>query len=730
MIDNNLDALPAGLVLDGYRIERELGSGGFGITYLATEIESGRQVAIKEYMPKSFARRGAKDHSVRPVDSEARTHFEWGLQRFRDEARSLIRLDHPNIVQTLRLFASNGTAYIVMNYVDGESLGAALKRAGRLSPAEIDNLVPSLLDGLAAVHAAGYLHRDLKPANIYIRRSDNQPILLDFGAAREALGRETQTLSAIVTPGFSPPEQYGRGAKQRETTDIYALGATLYRCIAGETPPEAPDRVSAMVANEPDPLVPAAEAGGGAYAPALLDAVDAALRIREIERPQTVAAFREAICGRNPARPFGNVETPPVQDETLFAGSRLASAVRANARPSTRRAFRGTLIPLVVVAITIAAGGAYFAYADWRMMRDRAEAQREEAAVALAKRRAADDARRRDEEEKARIRAEDERKAGEVGRKAEEEARRKSESDAAKAEEERRRRVAALGPSFRDCPGCPMMVVLPSARFVMGSPATEEGRYNYEGPQRTVTIGRSFAIAKYKVTRAEWSMFVRESRHRSAEGCMHFTGKQWLRDVSRNWENPGFSQTDDHPAVCINWQDAKAFATWLSRRSGKVYRLPSEAEWEYAARAGTVSARPWDEAHITRGHGSTPSSCTAANGADLSTRRAGLDFPKVAECDDGYPYTSPVIRFAPNRFDLYDMIGNAWEWTEDCWLQDYGLAPTDAKPATEGANCGLRAVRGGGWTNPPSDLRSAVRVFANPRLGYNYVGLRIARDVE
>ncbi len=458
--ERNLDALPAGLVLDGYRIERELGSGGFGITYLATEIESGRKVAIKEYMPKAFARRGADDMSVRPVDSQARPHFEWGLERFRDEARSLIRLQHPNIVSTLRLFSSNGTAYIVMNYVDGESLSAVLARAGTLAPETIDAILPPLLDGLAAVHAAGYLHRDLKPANIYMRRADGQPILLDFGAAREALGRETHTLSAIVTPRYSPPEQYGSGAKQKETADVYALAATLYRCVAGEAPPEAPDRVTALVTGREDPILPAETAGRGKYPAALLRAIDGALSIREDDRPQTVAAFRALLRGAAPAPrrvPRAGAQ-PTMSSETLLAGAPAAEVPVLRAPPPRRRPV--ALIGGLALAAFFGAGAVYFAMHLAGPSTGSAESRPPAAAPAPPK-----------TIQPAPAAARAPRKPGE---------------------------------EYSDCLGCPQMVVVPAGTFKMGSIGGEDRGFADELPQHDVVIAKPFAVGRYEQCGLQW----------------------------------------------------------------------------------------------------------------------------------------------------------------------------------------------------------------------------------
>jgi serine/threonine protein kinase len=275
----HLHALPKGLELQGYRIERVLGAGGFGITYLATEAMIGRAVAIKEFLPGSIAARAADSVTVHPLVAADAETFRWGLKRFRNEARTLVSFHHPNIVQVYRFFEANGTAYLVMAYEKGASLAEVLKAQRTLAAAEISALLHPLLDGIARVHAAGFLHRDIKPANIIVRE-DGGPALIDFGAARQSFGEKSQSSRAIVSPGYAPFEQYTSSTEQGPWTDLYALGATLYCCVAGTRPVEAPDRVAGA------PMRPAAEVARGHYEPSLLEAIDWALEVNPEDRPR------------------------------------------------------------------------------------------------------------------------------------------------------------------------------------------------------------------------------------------------------------------------------------------------------------------------------------------------------------------------------------------------------------------------------------------------------------
>lgn len=281
------NALPPKTVLHEYRIEQVLGAGGFGTTYLARDTHLDKLVAIKEYLPAELAHRAA-DGSVQALNTAREADYRWGLERFLQEARTLARFSHPHIVRVVRYFEANGTAYMVMDYERGEPLKNALIVNPRLPEAELRRLATALLDGLAAVHAAGFLHRDIKPDNIFIR-ADGTPLLIDFGAARQAVGGETRNLTAILTPGYAPLEQYSPDGRQGPWTDLYALGGVFYRCVTGAHPPDAVTRMRG------DSLRDGLGKAAGAYSPPLLRAIGWALEMDEKKRPQSVEAWRAAL---------------------------------------------------------------------------------------------------------------------------------------------------------------------------------------------------------------------------------------------------------------------------------------------------------------------------------------------------------------------------------------------------------------------------------------------------
>lgn len=279
------------------------------------------------------------------------------------------------------------------------------------------------------------------------------------------------------------------------------------------------------------------------------------------------------------------------------------------------------------------------------------------------------------------------------------------------------------GHVFKDCSDCPSMVVVPEGRFTMGSPAYEGDRSKDEGPEHEVVFSRPFAVGRYHVTRGQFAAFVNDTGYSPASDCYRWVdNKDKTVEKDASWRSPGFEQANDHPAVCVNWDDAKAYVSWLARKTGQPYRLLSEAEYEYAARAGSVSRYSWGSDAV--------SACSFANVADRGSGIQTLAWWRSAwavhDCNDGYRYTSPVGSFRPNAFGLYDMTGNAWNWLEDCWHEDYNGAPTDGGAWVTGT-CEKRVLRGGSWSNIPQNARAAYRLNNAPARRNDGYGLRVAR---
>src|SRR5579863_1945865 len=293
------EPLPVGLKIAGYRIESTLGHGGFALTYRARGDSS--IVAIKEYMPLGIAIR-ASERTVRVSGADKSTIFDWGLQSFLNEAKTLAKFNHRNLIRIITSGKGNGTAYIIMEFVDGPGFSTVMaNQLGRPGQEELMNLAMPLIQGLKQVHAGGVIHRDIKPDNILIRKEDSSPVLLDFGSARYAIGSKTRALTEIVSHGYSPFEQYQQSSEQGPWTDIYALAAVLHHSITGKAPPPAPDRLNAHLNGTEDPLPALVDAAKGDYSDSFLRAIDYGLNILEKDRPQTLEQWEQAFDPKSEA---------------------------------------------------------------------------------------------------------------------------------------------------------------------------------------------------------------------------------------------------------------------------------------------------------------------------------------------------------------------------------------------------------------------------------------------
>ena len=288
--------LREGTTLNQYRIVRILGSGGFGITYLAEDIQLGMQVVIKEYFPNEFAIR-KHDSTIIAKTSSAEIYGK-GLQRFKEEAKTLAQFNHPSIVKILSYFEANNTAYFVMEYEDGVDLSIHLKQQGHgIVQEEILGMMMPILEGLKEVHRYNYLHRDIKPGNILLR-NNKSPVLIDFGASKRAIGEVSKSVTSMLTEGYAPLEQYSTDvAQQGPYTDLYAVGAVIYRMITGKVPPSAQTRSYAVLSGDADPYKPLSAMKLSAYDSGFLKSVDKVLKIKAKERPQSVQEFQNEITG-------------------------------------------------------------------------------------------------------------------------------------------------------------------------------------------------------------------------------------------------------------------------------------------------------------------------------------------------------------------------------------------------------------------------------------------------
>ena len=316
--NRHLNALTPGTQLHWYEIKDILGQGGFGITYLAEDLNLAHEVAIKEYMPVDLATRVEQNH-VQSVSHEHEYRYRWGLQNFIDEARTIGQFKHPNIVRVRNVFEANNTAYMVMDYELGETLQEILNRRKILEEADVRTVIFPILDGMKLIHAHGFIHRDIKPANIFIR-VDGEPVLLDFGSARQALEESRHALTSIFSKGYAPIEQYNTNDdEQGPWTDIYAVGATIYRSISGIPPCDAIDRSTAISITGRDTYVSAMEIGKGKYSETLLKAVDMAMNFKRQDRPQSISEWQTIILDQDriPAPAVSKPDQPGKSENAL-----------------------------------------------------------------------------------------------------------------------------------------------------------------------------------------------------------------------------------------------------------------------------------------------------------------------------------------------------------------------------------------------------------------------------
>ena len=652
-------ALPEGTRLQEFELRGFLGAGGFGIAYLGWNTELQIPVAIKEYLPSDCAVR-ERSLSVVAKSRDDAAVYEWGLESFLEEARMLARFKHPNIVQIYRFFRAHGTGYIVMEYAEGQTLSKRLKERGVVSERQLRQILLPLLDGLEEVHRSGLIHRDIKPANIIMRASDDSPVLLDFGAARQTVMAKTRPVTAVLTPHYAPLEQYSEKGRQGPWTDVYALGALCYRAMTGKDPEESVNRT------KEDPLEPLEETCRGQGSPEFLRALDWALRVWSEDRPQSLSQWREALDGGQvPAQRQEPREAKPVSSPTFEPKRRWVGKLAA-----------GLLSALVV------AGGGYFGWQEWEAQKMEEE-QRKEAGMervleeymklfreALSQ----GDFERaggyltqiRTLQPDSRLLEEGERRLAETKARVEAELEKQRKAEAAEEEEQ-----LALAVE---------MVAIPGGSFRMGDLSGDGD--DDETPVHIVRIA-PFEMGKYEVTFSQWDACVADG------GCPRASDEGWGRG--------------NRPVMNVSWDDVQGFIAWLNTRTGGGYRLPTESEWEYAARAGSESKYSW--------------------GNEIGNNRANCG----DDCGDRWENTAPVGSFASNAWGLHDMHGNVREWVEDCWHDSYVGAPGDGS-AWRSGGCRPRVMRGGSWSSVTWNLRSAYRDRASRSYRSFYLGFRVARD--
>jgi len=619
---NSQSMLPVGTLLQGgkYRIDRYLSSGGFGNTYVAVNTEFEEQVAIKEFFMRGVSERQGDSVTVSVSNKDNVMQFSAQKEKFRKEARRLRKLRNQHIVAVHDLFEENGTAYYEMDLIKGESLSERMKRTGQpLGEAEVLQILDQVLDALGVVHAQGLYHLDLKPANIMVDQT-GRVLLIDFGASKQMSqndGYSVSTSSALAfTPGYAPLEQTEQNLKSfGPWTDLYALGATLYKLLTGLTPPSASEL---LVSREPL-VFPTPVSSKTQQLIAWM------MKPAYVDRPQSVSAVRQFLSAPQPvveeatqavlpesvAEETEVMEKPrlkPEPEPELKPHPNPTSEKFADSEPERRSNKLSWGIGVGIAAAIVAA-------------------------VMLKGPSAVTDVTDNMEEVNTSPRADE--------------------------------TITVNGVSFK-------MIGVQGGTFTMGA-TSEQGSDagSDEKPAHQVTLS-TFSIGETEVTQELWQAVM--------------------------GGNPSYFKGAKRPVEQVSWEDCQNFIRELNSLTGRRFRLPTEAEWEYAARGGNKS-----------------------NGYKYS---GSSDIDKVAWYNDNSGCeTHDVATKRANELGLYDMSGNVWEWCQD-WYGSYSSgSQTNPTGASSGSN---RVFRGDGWGSGAVFCRVSFRYFHTPSNRHNGLGLRLA----
>ncbi|GGY36976.1 bifunctional serine/threonine-protein kinase/formylglycine-generating enzyme family protein [Pseudoduganella albidiflava] len=722
------NALPVGTRLGEFEITGVIGQGGFGIVYLARDHVLGRDVALKEYMPAAFA--GRDDTHVTILSENYAETFMLGLQSFVKEAQLLAKFDHASLVKVYRFWEANGTGYMAMPFYDAPTLKQMLKDDYHTwaDEAWLKNFLGDVLDALQVLHAKQCYHRDIAPDNILMLER-RKPVLLDFGAARRVIGDMTQALTVILKPGFAPIEQYGEmtNISQGPWTDLYALAAVVYYIITGKVPPAAMSRLVS------DSLVPLSVTAPEGFSVPFLLALDAALSVRPEQRPQSVAQFR-AMLGLPPGSDTGGSTTiapPGAGSHGGLAGppatGRAAATALTGAAPASRQpagppatepaatgpATTGQSLPPVSIHPT-----------------SRPAAPVQDLEVTVIPTHPHGSVRRGPPAAPEEPPAPPATVPPTIMPPA-------MEPPASEPVQPKKRPVAfiaggglallALGAALlwpRDeqlppavqaaavptavappaaatpvalpvapvppacplkladgTPACPVMVAVAGGSYRMGAMPNDPNAAAEEFGAVAATLA-PFEIAAREVSVQDWQLCVDDGACKAPAGGAAADGKL--------------------PVTNVSWDAARQYIGWLSDKTGTPYRLPTEAEWEHAARGGAATTFPWGDV-------------------------IGEGNAHCGQCASPLPISgpAPVGSFKDSR-GLHDMVGNVYEWVDSCWHGSHADAPS--KPdAGESAACQKKVQKGGAFDSPEADVRPIARTWGNRADADPRVGFRLAR---
>ena len=624
-----------------YEIQRVLGQGGFGVTYLALQQGLNRIVAIKEFFMENFCVRNADTHHVTIATEGSRELVERYRNKFLKEARNIAKLEHPNIVSIIDVFEENSTAYYVMKYAQNGSLDDKVKREGHLSEADAKRYILKIANALRFVHQHKMTHLDVKPANILLSDND-EPWLIDFGLSKQydaKTGEQTSSTPLGYSPGYAPIEQYmagGAGTFSPES-DIYSLGATFYKLLTGATPPDA-----STVANDGLPVQALKEKGVSQRAITVIFQAMEPLRKDRLHDMDSFINLLEKEPEQEPSeQPATQQLSQPYTVQTIISEGTAPAAIvqhkeQAEAQPQPqpkqshtpvleeKRSYWADWAELgVALSVIVLIVGTVF------MLNDHSQGGSSD------------------------ISADSCADSSFIS----------AETPVKEAWTNETMTFEANGVSFT-------MIPVEGGTFTMGATSEMTDPLDNEKPTHQVTLS-SYYIGETEVTQALWKAVM--------------------------GSNPSEFKGDDLPVEQVSWDDCQIFISKLNALTGKRFRLPTEAEWEFAARGGNQSRH------------------TQYSGSNR------IDDVAWYDGNSGWK-TRPVKTKQPNELGIYDMAGNVCEWCQD-WLDYYG---SDAQTNPTGASSGSdRVIRGGSLYSSPWDCRSSGRVYGAPTYSEYDQGLRL-----
>ena len=620
-----------------YEIQRVLGQGGFGVTYLALQQGLNRIVAIKEFFMENFCVRNADTHHVTVATEGSREFVERYRNKFLKEARNIAKLEHPNIVSIIDVFEENSTAYYVMKYAQNGSLDDKVKREGHLSEAEATRYILKIANALRFVHQHKMTHLDVKPANILLSDND-EPWLIDFGLSKQydaKTGEQTSSTPLGYSPGYAPIEQYmagGAGTFSPES-DIYSLGATFYKLLTGNTPPDA-----STVANDGLPVQALKEKGVSQQTIYAIFQAMEPLRKDRLHDMDSFINLLEKEPEQEPSKqPATQQLSQPYTVQTIIRKETAPAAVvqrneQAEAQPQPqskqshapvlekkRTYWAGLGVALLVIVVIVATVFMLNNHSQGGSPDRSAETCADTSFIS-------------------------------------------TETSVNESWTNEAMTFEANGVSFT-------MIPVEGGTFTMGATSEMEDPEDDEKPTHQVTLS-SYYIGETEVTQALW------------KAVMGF--------------NPSHVKGDNHPVDYVFWSDCQTFIYKLNALTGKNFRLPTEAEWEFAARGGNQSRH------------------TQYSGSSRIDDVAWYD-------GNSGDKTHPVKTKQPNELGIYDMSGNVYEWCQD-W---YGSYSSDAQTNPSASSMSGRVLRGGGWWRPPRECRSSSRNFYDSGDWCGLLGLRL-----